>query len=149
MLKPFYFFILAKTRRETDALQKILIEEGEYSDKNYYFMQTTLKYKNTYLTYKNGNLFLTLDSLIKLNNIITGSQHIGFRDINVKPTGYSKRYMDKSLVKAAFYCLVDQFNDRIISHKDFCRTFLDQMHPFQDGNGRTCKILFADQINNT
>ena len=56
--------------------------------------------------------------------------------------------MDKSLVEAALYSLVDQFNDRTTSHKDFCRTFLDQIHPFWDGNGRTCKILFSDQINN-
>ena len=59
-----------------EALQKILIEEGKYSDVNYYFMQTALKCKNTYLTYKNGNLFLTVNSLISLNNIITGSRHI-------------------------------------------------------------------------
>ena len=26
--------------------------------------------------------------------------------------------------------------------------FLNLIHPFQDKNGRTCKILFADQINN-
>ena len=56
--------------------------------------------------------------------------------------------MDKSLIEAALYSLVDQFNDRIISHKDFCRTFLDQIHPFRDVNGRTCKFLFAYQINN-
>ena len=56
-----------------DAFQKILIEEGEYSDVNYYFMQTALKYKNTYLTNENNNLFLTVDSLITLNSIITGS----------------------------------------------------------------------------
>ena len=31
-----------------DALQKILIEEGKYSDANYYFMQAALKYKSTY-----------------------------------------------------------------------------------------------------
>ena len=124
------------------ALQKILIEEGEYSDINYYFMQTTLKYKNTYLTNKNGDLFLTVDSLITLNNIITRSRHIGLRDINVKPAGYIKICIYKSLVEAALYCLVDQFNDRIISRKDFCITI------FVDGNGRICKILFADQVNN-
>ena len=90
-----------------DALQKILIKKGEYSDLNYYFIQTTLKYKNTYLTNKNSDLFLTVDSLITLNNIITGSWHIGLRDINVKPGGYSKIYKDKSLVEAALYCLVN------------------------------------------
>ena len=59
--------------RAMDAFQKILIEEGEYSDVNYYFMQTALKYKNTYLTNENNNLFLTVDSLITLNSIIIGS----------------------------------------------------------------------------
>ena len=91
---------------------------------------------------------LTVDSLITLNNIITGSQHIRLRDINVKLVGYSKIYMDESLVETVLYCLVDQFNDRLISHKDFCRTFLDQIHPFRNGNSRTCKILFVDQIKN-
>ena len=124
------------------------VEEGEYSDVNYYFMQTALKYKNTYLANKNGDLFLSVDSLITLTNIITESWHIGLRDINVKPVGYSKLCMDNSLAEAALYSLVDQFNDRIISHKDFCRTFLDQIHPFWDGNSRTSKILFSDQINN-
>ena len=67
------FFILAQKRRKMDALQEILIEEGEYSDLKYYLMQTALKYKNTYLTNKNSDLFLTVDPLIILNNIIKGS----------------------------------------------------------------------------
>ena len=71
-----------------------------------------------------------MDSLITLNNIITRSQHIGLRDINVKPAGYIKICMDKSLVEAALYRSVDQFNDRIISHNNFCRIFLDQIYPF-------------------
>ena len=71
-------------------------------------MQTALKYKNTNLTNINDDLFLTVDSLITLNNIITGSPYIGLRDINVKPLGYSKIYMDKSLVEAALYSLADQ-----------------------------------------
>ena len=82
-----------------------------------------MKYKNTYLKNKNGDLFLTMDSSIRLNNIITGSRYIGLRDINVKSAGYSKIYMDKSSVEAALYRLVDQFIDRIISHKSFWRIF--------------------------
>ena len=35
-----------------------------------------LKYKNTYLKNKNGDLFLTVDSLIRLDNIITGLRYI-------------------------------------------------------------------------
>ena len=109
-------------------------------------MQTTLKYKNMFLAGKNRDLFLTKDSLITLNDIIRGSQYIGLRDTNVKPEGYSKIYFGKSFAEAALYCLVDQFNDRIVSHKDFCIFFLDQINPFRDGNGKRCKILFVDQI---
>ena len=36
-----------------------------------------LKYKNTYLKNKNGGLFLSVDSLIRLDNIITGLRYIG------------------------------------------------------------------------
>ena len=103
-------------------------------------MQIALKNKNTYLTNKNDDLFLTADCLIRLN-IIKSSWNIVLGDVNVKPTSYSKIYMDKSFVEVALI----QFNDRIISHKDFCRTFLDQIHPFQDGNGSTCKSFIFDQ----
>ena len=91
---------------------------------------------------------LTVNFLITLN-IITSSQNIGLRDVNVYPASYySKIYMEKRYIENALYCLVDQFNDRLISHKDLCETFLYQMHPFRDGNDRTYQILFVKQINN-
>ena len=37
------------------------------------WMQSALEYQNTYLTDKNDELFLTIDSFITLNNIITYS----------------------------------------------------------------------------
>ena len=84
-------------------------------------MQIAFKYENTYLTSKNDDLFLTADSLIRLN-IITGSQQ------NVKPASYSKIYMDKSFVEAALYPLVDPFSDRIISHKDSLKLIRDKLN---------------------
>ena len=112
-------------------------------------MQEALKYKKKSLADKKGDLFLTVDSLITLNNIITVSQNIGLRDVNIYPAGYSsKMYMDKRYIENALYRLVDQFNDRLISHKDFCETFSNQIHPFRDENDKTCKILFVNQINN-
>ena len=132
-----------------DVLQIILLEEDEFNHSNYLLMKSVLEYKNTYLTDKNGDLFLTVDSLITLNNIITDSRNITLRDINVKPDGYDKTYMDKSLIELALYQLVDEFNKKKLTHKQFCNIFLNLIHLFQDENGRTCKILFADQINNT
>ena len=70
-----------------DKLQIILLGEGEFTDHNYDLMQSALEYQNTYLKNKNGELFLTVDSLITLNNI-TDSNNIFLRDVNVKPAGF-------------------------------------------------------------
>ena len=56
--------------------------------------------------------------------------------------------MDMSRKEAELYSLVDKFNDRMIMPRAFCNTFLDKIHPFADGNDRTCKILFDDKIEN-
>ena len=56
--------------------------------------------------------------------------------------------MDASRIEAELYSLVDKFNDRRITPRAFCNTFLDKIHPFADGNDRTCKILFDDKIEN-
>ena len=108
----------------------ILLKEAEYSEPNYFYMQMALEYKDMYMKDNHGNLFLTVDSLIILNDIFTGSQYIGLRDINVKPAGYNEIYKDKSLVEFALYCLIDQFNNRKLSHKEFCTIFLDNILPF-------------------
>ena len=59
-----------------DKLQIILLQEGRFTDHNYDLMQSALEYWNTYLIDKNGKLFLTVDSPITLNNIITDSQNL-------------------------------------------------------------------------
>ena len=40
-----------------DVLQIMLLEEGKFNDRNNLLMKSALKYKNTYLTDKNGDLF--------------------------------------------------------------------------------------------
>ena len=84
-----------------DALKKILIEENKFNDVNYYYIQLALKYENKYLLNKHGDLFLMVDSLIHLNNIITGSNNTGLRNVNVRPAGYYKMYMDKNDIEHA------------------------------------------------
>ena len=125
-----------------DELQTILLTEGEFTDHNYELMQSALEYQNTYLIGKNGELFLTVNSLITLSNIITDSQNLFLRNVKVKPAGFDKMYFDKSLIEQALYLLVDKFNERKVTHNQFCNIFLDLIHPFTDGNGRTCKLLF-------
>ena len=85
---------------------------------------------------------MTVDSLISLNNIITDSQNLFLRDVNVKHAEFDKMYFDKSLIELALYQLVDEFNKRKVTHNQFCNIFLDLIHPFRDGNGKICKNLF-------
>ena len=93
------------------------------------------------MTDKHGDLFLKVDSLITLNNIVTGSCCIGLRDMNVKPAGYYKIYTDKSLVEPALYFLIDPFNDKKLSRKEFCAILLDNIHPFRNGNDAKSYLL--------
>ena len=91
-------------------------------------------------------MFLTMDSLIRLNNIITRSKNAHLRTHNVKAALCSKYYMEHDKIEVALYSLVDNFSDRRITHKQFVHLFLDQIHPFADGNERTCQILFTDKL---
>ena len=128
-----------------EILVKILNEEGELTKKNIFRMILALQFKNKELLNQDGDLFLTVDSLITLNNFVTGSRNIQLRQINVKPALYDKEYMDFTKIESELYLLVDKFNERQISTRTFCDEFLDKIHPFSDGNGRTCKILFEDR----
>ena len=68
-------------------LLRILDEEREYSYSNLYRLKCALEYKRDDLTGKNGKLYLTLDSLITINNFITKSTNIKLRTVNVRPCG--------------------------------------------------------------
>ena len=53
-------------------------------------------------------MYFSVDSLIDINNIITGSNNITLRKVNVKLCGYDKTYQ-----------LIDEFSERKIDHRDF------------------------------
>ena len=134
------------TRTQLINLIKILIEEKELTTLNLKRMVDACNYKNTELINSDGDLFLTVDSLITLNIIILGSRNMSLRCVNVKPAFYNKKYLDFSKIEFELYKLVDLFNDRYITHRDFYQTFLNEIHPFLDGNGRTGKILFENRF---
>ena len=128
-----------------ESLIKILNEEGELTDKNPFQLMLAVQFKNKELLDEDGDLFLTVDSLITLDNYITDSHNIQLRQINVKPAFHDKQYMDFTRIESELYILVDRFNKRQITPRIFCNIFLDKIHPFSDGKGRTCKILFEDR----
>ena len=121
----------------------ILNEEKEMSVVNFSRMANAYKYIQRELLTTDGDLFLTVDSLITLNNIITGSSNILLRQTNVKPAGYNKQYMHPDKIESELYRLIDQFNDRFISKRYFIKKFLNEIHPFLDGNGRLVKLCFV------
>ena len=139
---------IEEAAQKLEALIKILNEENELNNENLFRMINAREFKNKELINKDSDLFLIVDSLIRINNYITGSLNIQLRQINVKPAFYNKQYMDYTRIELELYRLVDQFNERKITPRTFCDMFLDKIHPFADGNSRTCKVLFEDKIKN-
>ena len=129
-----------------ENLIKILIDEKELTLLNLERLIQTRIYKNTELVTTDGDLLLHVDSLITLNNIITGSDNLSLRSVNVRPAFYKKQFLHFTKIEFELYKLVDLFNDRYITNKEFYHAFLNEKHPFLDGNGRTCKILFEDRF---
>ena len=65
-----------------------------------------------------GGIFLTVDSLIETNSIITVS-NVTLRKANVNPYGFDKRYMDKELIEDQFYQKIDQSSETKITSTKF------------------------------
>ena len=82
-----------------DVIKEILITEKEFTETNYKRLQKALVYIENNLIDSDGGMYLAVDSLIEINNIITGSQNIALRNINVNPYGFDKMYMDKAIIK--------------------------------------------------
>ena len=105
--------------QKLQALFKILNEENELNNKNLFLMMNAREFKNRELINKDGDLFLTIDSLIRINNYITGSRNIQLRQINVKPAFSNKQYMDFTRIESELYRLLDQSNERKTTPRTF------------------------------
>ena len=79
-------------------LEKTLVSEKELSDINFERLKNVLVYLKNNLIDSDDNMYLTVDSLIDMNNVITGSNNIILRKVNVKLCGYNKMYMGKDLI---------------------------------------------------
>ena len=80
-----------------DVIKEILISEKKLAETNYKRLQKVLIYIESNLIASGGSMYLTVDSLIKINNIITGSNNNTLRKVNVKSHGFDKIYMCKEL----------------------------------------------------
>ena len=120
-------------------LIRILKEERELNDLNFSRLRKALSYKKT-LCGDGDRIYLTVDSLITINNIITNSNNFYLQRTNVRAAGTNKQYMDFYSIEPALQGLVDNYNLGRVTPKTFAETFL-KIHTLLDRNGRTCKLL--------
>ena len=121
-----------------DILKEILVSEKEFNDTNYQGFKKAMSYIKNNLIDSDGNMYLTVNYLIEVKIIIVGSNNITFIKVNVKSYGFDKIYIEKDLLEDKFYRIIDQINERKITPVKFYLIFLNEIHPFYDGNGRTC-----------
>ena len=88
-------------------------------------------------------MYLTVESLIDINNNSWFKIYINLRKVIVKPYWYDKMSMDKDLIEDKLYEWIDPLNERKINYRDFYFAILNNLHPCYDGNGRTDKALFV------
>ena len=112
-------FAKVKEKENMNVIRQILNEERENTDLNFLRLKSAYDFRTQYLIESNGDMFLTVDSLIRLNNIITGSKNTHLRTHNVRAALCSKYFIEHNKIEAALYTLVDDFNGRRITHKQF------------------------------
>ena len=67
-----------------------------------------MSYIESNLIDSDGNMFLTVDSLIEINGKKVGSNNITFREVKVKPYRFDRICMDKT---DKVYQIIDLFNE--------------------------------------
>ena len=123
--------------------KKLLVSEKELSDINFEKLKkkVLMRIKNSF-TDSDNNFFLTVDSLIDINNIMTSSNNMTLKKVFVKFYGYDKMYMNKDSLENKWYQLIDQFDERKkLVIKVFTQNWLETyIHVMMEI--RTNKILF-------
>ena len=88
-------------------------------------------------------------SYIENSLIVTVSNNITLRKVDVKPHEFDKVFMEKDLIEVKLYQIIDRFNNKKIASVKFYSIHPSKVHPFYDENGRTHKILFANNDKTT
>ena len=88
-----------------------MVPEKELSDINFGRLKNALVYIKHNLNESVDYIYLTVDPLININSIITGSNNVAVRKVNVKPCEFNKMYMDKDLIGNKVYQLLHQFKE--------------------------------------
>ena len=92
-----------------DVIKEILISEKEFTEINYKRLKKALVFIKSNLIGTDGGMYLTVDSLIEIHNIITGSNNITLRKVNAKPCGFDKMDKDKEVINDKLYQIRNSF----------------------------------------
>ena len=92
----------------SDVIEEILISEKEFAETNYEKFKKSLVYIKSSLIDFNGNIYLTIDSLIKTNSIITASNNTTLSKVNTTWYRFNKIYIDKDLIDDKLYQIINK-----------------------------------------
>ena len=89
--------------------KKILIPEEKFTETNYERLKKGVIYIKSNLIDSDGNMFLMVDSLIKIYNIITSSNNITLRNVNAKTYGFYGVLCiwEKNIIEDKLYHIID------------------------------------------
>ena len=73
-----------------DVIREIIISEKEFTETDYEGLKRALVYIKKSLIDSDGNMNLAVDSIVEIDNIITGSNNTISRNVNVKPYELNK-----------------------------------------------------------
>ena len=94
-------------------------------------MHEALVYIKTNLIVTHDGMHSTIDSLIEVNDIESGSNKITLKKVNVKQSGFDKIYVDKEVIERRLYQIIDQFNERKITATKFYSILsINKIQPF-------------------
>ena len=96
-------------------LKLILEDEKEYSEENFENLMQAYLHVQKHLKTPEGDLFLTFQSLIDVNNLILDVGNFTLRNVQVKPKGYNYYYMDFRKIVFHLQILIDDCNNRFLT----------------------------------
>ena len=114
-------------------------------------LESTLYFRISDMEMEEGVLYLNIDKLIDLNNIVTGGRSIMLRQRQmytyVEKEKIFKNSMNIMCIRYHLEVLVYVFNIRKTEVDEFKRNIL-RIRPFKSGNYRTTEILLLGIKNN-
>ena len=86
-----------------DVIKETLMSEKEFTETDYKRLQEAFVYIKNNLIDTDSSIYLTVDSLIEVNNIMISSNNVTLRKVNVKTYRFDRMYTEKGFIEDKFY----------------------------------------------